>query len=853
MRPSGWLFCCAATVALRAQSPLFTTEAYELPPDQRPLFVFDADADGDLDLLVKQPQSITLVTTSLLWNEGDGRFGGRPPTDVSTTLGALTTGTAFGDFDGDGDLDVFGQLGPGSFGFRRNDGGGVFASPIATAPFAALTGATSVLAASGDLDGDGDADLLLAASSFAGPVANVVWLNVGPFAFVAAAPLGLPTGFVASTVFAANADALPDLLAVATAGGQTAAGAPYTYLPLVNQGGATFAAGVAASPPPEQTSSATRTVADFDGDLVDDVLYEKVNGAPGAVRYDLVLLRGDGAGSFAAPVVSPLAGGWVGNGATLRPLDVDGDGAPELVRAGFAGAASGVGPDAFRADVFAYVPGLGYPNPSLQTLPRVGRAFVADFDGDGDRDLLGTTAGDVMIGALYFANGTGTLAAHEAAPGLRIAGRPAALGDLNGDLSPEIFWRDPQSGSTAMIVARNDGGARFTTTDVANATPYSGPALVADWDRDGRDDLLLLVDGAADACAPGSDGPNGPFFGAPIPLGVDLPVSARVTRADVDGDGLVDLVFEPSAAATCVAVLCGGAAWSAPAPLGVAAAQSVAFGDFDGDGDLDLVKRPATGAFLLCARQPDGSYVETPLPPTITGAPIAAADFDLDGDADLLVGRNVYFSTPAGFVAGPVAPFSTAPTFVTTSLGAADLDDDGDFDAYADGGFCRWTGAGFGPFEALPQSPFAGSLSTGLLLRAPWTPRDMDRDGDLDAVDAFGGVYLNATRQLYGGLRARPGALASLVIRGVPGESVLVFGAPVALEPTYFEPYGYAIVDPFTAALVFGGILDASGRLEAAGFIANDPAFVGLKLFWQAGLFGQARVTGVAAVEILAL
>ena len=127
----------------------------------------DLDDDGDLDLLFG---SAVAEDPILLANRGDGTFE-----DVSPDSGIIshedTFSSAFGDYDLDGDLDVFLTHWSGATGgtlpanhLWRNDGG-LFFSPVdfgaGVAPvFLDLDWSFSP--AFTDLDGDGDKDLLLA-------------------------------------------------------------------------------------------------------------------------------------------------------------------------------------------------------------------------------------------------------------------------------------------------------------------------------------------------------------------------------------------------------------------------------------------------------------------------------------------------------------------------------------------------------------------------------------------------------------------------------------------------------------------------------------------------------------------
>ncbi len=116
----------------------------------------DVDGDGDLDLLTANGYSTTTVSVRL--NNGAGTFSG----GSDLTVGQRPFDMELGDVDGDGDLDLLmanaGASPPGNIvSVRFNNGAGTFSGG---SDVGVGSGPCSV--AVGDVDGDGDLDLLTA-------------------------------------------------------------------------------------------------------------------------------------------------------------------------------------------------------------------------------------------------------------------------------------------------------------------------------------------------------------------------------------------------------------------------------------------------------------------------------------------------------------------------------------------------------------------------------------------------------------------------------------------------------------------------------------------------------------------
>ncbi|HYI08637.1 MAG TPA: FG-GAP-like repeat-containing protein, partial [Thermoanaerobaculia bacterium] len=139
--------------------------------DSEAVALGDIDGDGDLDAVIGKWSAAGTVWV----NDGSGDFSahsGTPNLD-----GDYVWDLVLGDLDGDGDLDAVVITGDNAADkVYLNDGAGNFATHPTAATFGATDGRAGAL---GDLDADGDLDLLIATTQ----QGEKVWLNDGTGAF----------------------------------------------------------------------------------------------------------------------------------------------------------------------------------------------------------------------------------------------------------------------------------------------------------------------------------------------------------------------------------------------------------------------------------------------------------------------------------------------------------------------------------------------------------------------------------------------------------------------------------------------------------------------------------------------
>jgi hypothetical protein len=247
-------------------------------------------------------------------------------------------------------------------------------------------------------------------------------------------------------------------------------------------------------------------------------------------------------------------------------------------------------------------------------LPRIADVEAADFDGDGDLDLLVSAFGYRRTGSVQIFENRTTDWSKPAFTPVTIDARPGAVRalptDLDGDGRIDVIAVLSQEHE--MVVAYHNEGALKFRSEVLYRAPHpnwgsSGMSL-ADVDGDGDTDVLLANGDTFD------DSLLKPYHGlawlSRLGKGRDvrfvyrslasLPGPHSIVAADVDGDGDQDIVAS--------ALIAGGAGdedarlpavvWLEQTrgrfarhtlELGFPRHAALAAGDYDRDGDVDLV------------------------------------------------------------------------------------------------------------------------------------------------------------------------------------------------------------------------------------------------------------------------
>jgi hypothetical protein len=517
------------------------------------LAIADFNRDGNLDVAAVGP----VGRASVILGHGDGTFGA--PAVYTTHpfgpgFGPITCSISAGDLDGDGFPDlavghyqahglatVFRNLGDGSFGAPEyhdcgapdwfvsltdlrgsgrpdmavlapcdngtdlrvslNDGHGALLDPVR------IPGWTDgwdffYRGAVADIDGDGAPDAAIGIASGPNQIRIVRGLGNGQLGLSTAISYG-PQGQACCDGIALadlNGDGRPDVVAAdpIVTGGYTAPGNIWVSL---NMGGFNFA-------PPTRypLSGVTPTyvrVADLNGDGRPDIVASSTGVFQGSnvpVDRCLQVLINRGDGSFDPPVTYVIGSGTREFFPDVAIADLDRDGRPDLV--------ANLGPLNLPGHVVVlHNRGDGTFEP-WQSIPVASQPYAlatADFDGDGWPDVAvvhchgcGPTP---PINEPYLTilrnNGAGALSiAAEYTDRDLQTGSEIIAADFDGDGRPDLLFTDGRA-SVVLMLNRGDGAfdppVPYGATNGYDGSPWG--LMLADFDRDGRTDLLVTEPG----------------------------------------------------------------------------------------------------------------------------------------------------------------------------------------------------------------------------------------------------------------------------------------------------------------------------------------------------------------------
>jgi hypothetical protein len=468
----------------------------------------------------------------------------------------------------------------------------------------------------------------------------------------------------------------------------------------------------------------------------------------------------------------------------------------------------------------AYTPGA---MPALTNEGSITAMAAGDLDGDGRSDLYlvygnrgggvggtETALADVLLRGVPGGYEPAAAGFDAAAP---VAGTGVVLADFDrdGDRDVLVAGGGTYDGATTTTVPaptqlfRNLGGGQFAVPTPIGPVQRSTGIAAGDIDGDGDLDVALArSNGRVDVYRNDSAVGGGIVFALQqqlVAASGPAPELGALAFGDISGDGRADLLVlrvldsgsaanpEPRGVVSFIGNAANGygPATVVPMPEGVPTGLAVADFDLDGRADVavsatigSIFLGPVTAASRVLRGTPGGLVVSPVRFPAHAHTAVAAGDLDADGRPDLVFGRRrctptvlgcldqalsslvFYFGTPGGFEAGPQCLGRHADA--ATRVLVAELDADaladvafaGQRPVQGDGDGLGWLRNGAtGTGNACCMAELGGDLADGALARgAPAGPGAADigalaRVRDVLMPDSSAGPRLLARYQTF--------------------------------------------------------------------------------------------------------
>ncbi|MHA7811791.1 MAG: FG-GAP-like repeat-containing protein [Phycisphaerales bacterium] len=388
--------------------------------------------------------------------------------------------------------------------------------------------------------------------------------------------------------------------------------------------------------------------------------------------------------------------------------DADGDGTPEILP---------IGIDDKQVLSFNPMPAQSedyFGSDSYYIDSNPVHVLPVDLDSDPELELVVSTA-DAL---LTVDPQTGTIMSYPDFSYVFIS----QLADLEGDGQPELIAASTTSGRFYIVGIVGDGTLEILDTYIFEGETRLNSIEVADFNEDGRDDLIVLLgDQRRIHVYAGETGPAlSGLSQITVPPGT---LNFKPVSLDFNNDGHLDFAVGDLTASE-IKLFAGDGTGQFMESHAISSGYPywITAGDIDGDGNTDLVVPSYFYLSVVHYLDADGQLIRDEYLSTGGGTEAIIEDVDEDGDQDLIFSQTyansdmsyVHLQSDAGDFSGQPLPFHNSNA---TSINFGDVNQDGRNDLVITATEDRSVRIHYGIPDAAP------------------CPADLNNDGELNFFD----------------------------------------------------------------------------------------------------------------------